>query len=305
VEALISQAGHVRSPRQGGPRILYAWPTVQVGAFDCWPGDARWRQENHVDEGHLIAFPGTAVEIAQHGHRPLIADPSRVVLYNRHQSYRRGLVDRAGDHCTFLVVSPTLLEEVAARSGAAVRDPERRPFGRPTIDVSPVDHLEHRALLQVVRREEPTQQLELQERLALLVERILSRRSARSGHRPRRPRAATEREHDRIVESARAILAADLAQPMGLDEVADRAGASVFHLSRVFRERTGRSLHAYRDQLRLRTAVERVLDGSRRLTDVALELGYASHSHFTDRFCAAYGFAPSQLRLRARRGARF
>lgn len=73
----------------------------------------------------------------------------------------------------------------------------------------------------------------------------------------------------------------------------------------MFRQRTGWSLHAYRDQLRLRHAVEWVLDGTRRLTDVALELGYASHSHFTDRFRASYGFAPTELRARARAGIRF
>jgi AraC family transcriptional regulator len=62
----------------------------------------------------------------------------------------------------------------------------------------------------------------------------------------------------------------------------------------VFRERTGRTLTEYLHELRLRAAVDRL--GEESLSRLAADLGYASPSHFTDRFRATFGVAPSQLR---------
>lgn len=289
---------------RSGTRIVFAWPLVEVGAFDCWPGDERWRRENHVDEGHVIAFPGTAVEIVQEGHHPVVADANRIVLYNRDQSYRRGLVSRAGDHCTYLVVAPELLEELATAGVAPIREPDRRPFATPAAPIDRVEHLEQRTLLRAMTSGQPVDRLELQERLVGLVTRVLRQAfGALPARRGRR--AGTELEHRRIVEATRASLAADLGRPRSLDQVANQVGVSVFHLSRVFRERAGMSLHAYRDELRLRSSLPEVIDGSRALTEVALDHGYASPSHFTDRFRARYGVAPSELRARVGRSARF
>lgn len=302
VERIPSDPRNPASSRSG-TRILFSWPLVSVGAFDCWPGDERWQVENVVDEGHLIAFPGTAVEIHQDGHHPLVADPNRVVLYNREQTYRRRLISRTGDHCTYLVVAPELLDELAAAGAAPIRDPDRRPFPRAAAPVSRQVHLEHRTILRGLAGGREINPLEVQERLVRVVGRAL-RHGAETRRAGRRRRAGTEQEHRRIVEGVRAILAADLGRPMSLDQVARQIGASVFHLSRLFREHAGISLHAYRDELRLRSALAAVLDGSQSLTEVALDYGYASPSHFTDRFRDRYGMAPSRLRAGMTRGPR-
>jgi AraC-like DNA-binding protein len=62
----------------------------------------------------------------------------------------------------------------------------------------------------------------------------------------------------------------------------------------VFRERTRRTLTEYLHDLRLRAAVDRLGEAS--LSRLAADLGYASPSHFTDRFRSAFGVPPSQLR---------
>ena len=62
----------------------------------------------------------------------------------------------------------------------------------------------------------------------------------------------------------------------------------------MFREHTGRTLTAYLHDLRLRAAVERL--GEESLSRIAADLGYCSPSHFTDRFRAAFGAPPSQVR---------
>jgi AraC-like DNA-binding protein len=57
---------------------------------------------------------------------------------------------------------------------------------------------------------------------------------------------------------------------------------SPFHLTRVFRELTGRTLTQYLHDLRLRAAVDRLGEAS--LARLAADLGYCSASHFSDRF---------------------
>ena len=69
---------------------------------------------------------------------------------------------------------------------------------------------------------------------------------------------------------------------------------SPFHLTRVFRELTGRTLTAYLHDLRLRAAVERL--GEQSLSRLAADLGYCTPSHFSDRFRGTFGMPPSQLR---------
>ena len=55
-------------------------------------------------------------------------------------------------------------------------------------------------------------------------------------------------------------------------------------------------IHRYLTQLRLRSSLERLADGANDLTALALELGFSSHSHFTDAFRREFGHAPSRDR---------
>jgi len=56
------------------------------------------------------------------------------------------------------------------------------------------------------------------------------------------------------------------------------------------------SLRAYSGRLRTVLAAERLLAGAPDLTALALDLGYADHSHFTNAFRREWGLAPSRLR---------
>lgn len=107
----------------------------------------------------------------------------------------------------------------------------------------------------------------------------------------------------RAVERARELIAADPAADLSLQDLADAAACSPFHLARRFRRATGIGLHAYRTRLRMAQALRRLADGEEALIQLALDLGYASHSHFSAAFRACYGLSPSRARelLSARR----
>jgi AraC family transcriptional regulator len=83
---------------------------------------------------------------------------------------------------------------------------------------------------------------------------------------------------------------------MSLRELSQRCGLSVFHLCRAFHELTGRTIAGYRRQLRLRAALNTVRDSTRQLTDIALDAGFYSHSHFTAVFKREFGVTPSAVR---------
>ena len=81
-----------------------------------------------------------------------------------------------------------------------------------------------------------------------------------------------------------------------MSEIAASLAVSRFQLSRIFREWTGFSLLGYRNQLRVRAALDRLSDPSARLSALAGELGYSNPSHLTAAFRDAFGLLPSELR---------
>jgi len=101
---------------------------------------------------------------------------------------------------------------------------------------------------------------------------------------------------EEIVWRAEAVVARRFRERLTLGEIAAEVGASPFHLCRLFTQQRDFSLHAYQVQLRLRTALEYVVDTRKDLTELSFEVGFSSHSHFTSAFKRQFGVTPSALR---------
>lgn len=257
---------------------------VSVGRFRCPPAHPLFRDSGPTG-GHLLVFPRETVTITHAGKRPIVADPSCVMLYNRGQEYRRGAVTPAGDRCEWLALDGELVRD-CVRAHAGSSDPER-PFG--DLAWAPGTARGYalaRALYEHARGPRPD---------ALLVEEVTLRLLDETVAAALGVRAARRVEHAELADAARRKLIARLDEPLSLGELARELDVSPFHLARVFRATVGRSLHAWRTQVRLNVALERVLDGAD-LTTVALAAGFSSHSHFTHAFHAAFGAAPSTVR---------
>ncbi len=110
-----------------------------------------------------------------------------------------------------------------------------------------------------------------------------------------RPRPVTARER-RLAASVRLEIAARVGERMTLADLGRWAGLSGWELARRFRRATGTSIHAYRTCLRVQAALERLEDGERDLTGLALELGFADHSHMTNVVRRSTGYPPSAFR---------
>lgn len=108
-------------------------------------------------------------------------------------------------------------------------------------------------------------------------------------------KTATTRRQAELIDDTKALLLRRFGESLSLNEVARAVGMSPFHLARLFRRQTGFSLHGYRTRTRLLHALDRLEDARGALTDLALELGFSSQSHFTDTFRRAFGVPPGAL----------
>lgn len=89
---------------------------------------------------------------------------------------------------------------------------------------------------------------------------------------------------------------AHLAEDIGLRDLAALAGLSAHHFGEAFKASTGTSPHRYLIERRILRAKERLLGADRSIAEIAVSVGFASHSHFTHNFRKLTGTTPSRFR---------
>lgn len=81
-----------------------------------------------------------------------------------------------------------------------------------------------------------------------------------------------------------------------LQGIAAAMGVRASHLTHSFSRRTGQPLYRYVMSLKLSRALHRIVATDEDLTDIALDLGFSSHSHLSAAFRRRYGMSPSAAR---------
>jgi len=271
-------------------RVLFESRLVRIGAFRCPVSDPRFSDSGPAG-GNQVVFPRRGVWIRQAGSAPLVADPGIATIYNVGRRYKRAAVSPDGDRSDWFAVAPDVAVNIARELDPGAPDEPETTF---RFETAPVDHELYRRqrclFLAVERRElEP---LAVEERVLGLVEAVLSRAAGR-GRTVKAPLSPARRD---LAERAKAELARDITEPTDLGRLSARLEASPSHICRVFLQGTGRTLHRYRLELRLRAALERLAEPGVDLSRVAAELGFSSHSHFTAALRSAHGVTPSRYR---------
>jgi AraC family transcriptional regulator len=87
-----------------------------------------------------------------------------------------------------------------------------------------------------------------------------------------------------------------LGEPLTLDEIADIAGVSRFHLVRAFAATTGFPVMRYVRARRLSEAARALANGAPDILNLALEADYGSHEAFTRAFRDHFGLTPEAAR---------
>jgi AraC-like DNA-binding protein len=110
---------------------------------------------------------------------------------------------------------------------------------------------------------------------------------------------ATLRDRD-PVKRAILLLRERLDQPLDLTAIAKEVGVAPHHLSRRVSTETGSTLQRHLRRMRIGRACEALGSGKMNVTEVALEVGYQSLSHFAKAFREETGESPGKWLSRLR-----
>lgn len=281
-------------------RVLFEAPGVSVVDFHCTAGVAPAGAEE-PNPSHSIVFVRRGSFQRTHRGETHVADPNWVLFFNGAETYRYAHPVPGGDDCTILALSPAAALELVARHAPADAERPERPFRMGQGLASPRAAALQWELLSALRHGPPA--LALDDLAAELAdEGVRCAGAARARAAPRTP--AARREHRDLAEAAKLSLNRSVASPPSLGELSAGLGCSPFHLSRTFHAEVGLPLRRYHARLRAHAAAERLAAGEQDLTGLALDLGFADHSHFTNAFRQAWGVPPSRFRaLRGRPAA--
>lgn len=271
-------------------RVLHITDMMAVGSFRAPVGHPRFTDSGPIPQP-LFVFPRTSVVIRHKGQPPVTADPCTVTFYNRGQRYTREPLDPRGDHCEWFAVRPGVLEELLAGFDPAVEERPGRPFDRTHGRSDSRSYAAQRAIARHLAAADDPDPLAVDEAVLAVLDRVLA---LTYGHGAAGSDAGTGGHP--LVQRVRTYLQDHFRETSTLDEIADAVGSSVFHLCRVFKRETGRTIHAYRQELRLRHGLELIAEPGSNLSAVAHRLGFSSHSHFSAAFKAAFDTTPSRFR---------
>jgi AraC-like DNA-binding protein len=99
-----------------------------------------------------------------------------------------------------------------------------------------------------------------------------------------------------LVQKAREYIEKHKAEPLSLADVAKASGASVFHFCKVFKKTTGMTFTNYVGRVRLEDAKTQLLNPSRRISEIAYDVGFQSLTQFNRTFQRVFGQSPTEFR---------
>jgi AraC-like DNA-binding protein len=277
---------------QDATQLIYKGTLVHIGQFRRGPEHPDFRGP-HCIGGMLMVFPRTSVMITHAGRQPILADPNTVMFYNNKQIYSRDKLSDQGDLCEWFAVDPRRISDAIRPFNPYVDEHPCTLFEFSYGPSDPASYLLQRMVVDHILKHPQPDHLFIEETVLSVLARVTINSYRQRGISPQK--ANTAHEHE-IVNAIREILAKQFDQELSLDFIAAQLHYSPFHLCRIFQKHTGQSIHQYLKHLRLNISLEYVTQPGMDLTNLALKLGFSSHSHFTESFRKTFGAPPSALR---------
>jgi AraC-like DNA-binding protein len=275
-------------------RTLFDGEWLNIGHITARP-ESSGCGEVEISDLNVLALPLAGVFAKHDGpRRYAIATPSHALLISADKPYRLSFPGCIGDQCLALRFTSDALARVMPHAGAGGGFDEAR-FAQHML-LPPALMLARSQLWQRMAGGE-VDALEAEERgIDLLDAALCVARAQRAA--PRHRRAAFGDSPGRMRRVARTVeaISAEPQRKWTLGDLAALACLSPGHLAHVFRAEMGISVYGFVVRTRLACALDAVLDSDVGLTEIALEAGFASHSHFTAKFRALFGRTPRQLR---------
>lgn len=283
---------------------LATTPLVALGEYDCKLGHRAIGPEGATVQ-HALNLHRRGTYLKHVDGRDVFVEPGSVVFFARGEPYCTSHPYGCGDGGAWITVSESALSAAWSSVDARALDRPARPFPLATLPPDAATTLEFELWFARARH---APALEIEEHFGALLVLLARRANVLSGARPVVAQRDTRRSRRRreLAMALRSRLERSLERDVdeaGLAGLASEFDASPFALCRAFRAETGLTMSAWRRRVRLQRALERVLGSRENLLAIALELGFASHSHLTREFRAHFGWTPSALRARVQRRA--
>lgn len=235
-------------------------------------------------------FPVQGLHYIGTGPREVLLDLNQVAFVPRGITTRDRHPSFGDVVCIVVTPSPELLDEVwhgpnAQRPNLAGDSCVIRP-------IEPADQM-RAGLLATRARHESSDNTAFEEILVAMLRRAVGRRSDEAV-------LATSRSLA-LVAKVKELLATT-GELLSLSQIANTIGASPAYLTDLFHRIEGMPIYRYQTRLRLARALGQ-LPHAEDITQLALALGFSSHSHFSSTFRSTFGITPSNYRETARHGA--
>ena len=257
--------------------------TVRVRDVVC-SGECRHKSEEECTAATHLVFPYRGVFVRHVGRNDAVAEANQLLFFNEAEPYRISHPVEGGDSCLDLVIEEAQLQELTPkeqlRSGSALafRRQRRRIDPRAQALVAVLRHSLSRNIAETLEAET----------LALtLVRRSLGERTSHA--------AGASAGRQKLVDRAKLLLSSDPARRWTLSEIGAAVGVSPVYLTQVFQQVEGLPLYRYHLRLRLARALDLIVERDD-LSDLAQDLGFSSHSHFSAAFKQHYGVTPAEFR---------
>lgn len=245
-------------------------------------GECRHRSDEECALATHLVFPYRGIFVRHLGREDAVAEGNQVLFFNPHEGYQVSHPFPGGDACLDLRLGEDALHELVPtellrRGTSAFLMQRRRIDPRAQALVALLRHSLQRGVAEPLEAET----------LALtLVRRALGERTSHA--------AGASLGRRKLVDRAKLAMASDLARRWTLAEIAREVGVSPVYLTQVFAQVEAVPLYRYHLRLRLARALD-LLGDYDDLTQLGLELGFSSHSHFSAAFRQAYGRTPAEF----------
>lgn len=260
--------------------LVFHSPLVRVFDVTCHAPQSGCSDEEQCSVTQIVV-PRRGVFLLHHKGVPTVADPNTALIFSIGETYQFSHPVNGGDQCTVLVFHHELIDDAFGN----VEAQHRIIHAATQLSIHILTYVMATGLIDRLESEEG----------AVLVLNTLAQDFRSS---PTLSSQQVSEFQQRRVEKVRAFLASQPTDPWHLESIARKVYCSPFHLARQFRAVTGESIARYLLRLRLALALDRLAQGETDLARLALELGFAHHSHFSARFRSVFGETPTAVRDR-------
>lgn len=163
-------------------------------------------------------------------------------------------------------------------------------------DIEPLDaeYLRLMDKLWNVKKDDPLQNIFLQNRVSLLIERFFSRLAEKIKRFEGMP-DKTEEEVQQLMKVENLLVQALGEAPPTIDELSKMVGMSATKLKKSFKEMYGSGIYTYYQQMRLQKAKELLTTGNYSVSETAEKVGFNNTANFSTAFKKQFNTLPSLL----------